>query len=142
MDLTKPPGAALVRTSMPVVVLGIVLVGCSSSPPPPDTKSPAAAYVRTTESGPGNAALLEGILRLQRGCLVVEDESGRRTVPIFPTDFVWDEGTSTLTGFDHSLAVAGHVSLGGGYNDSAAGADYVPAGCESAEYFIVHSVGD
>lgn len=119
----------------------IVLGGCSSStaPPEPDTESPAASYVRTSEWGEGDSALLDGTMTLDNGCLTVVDEAGLATVPIFPTDFSWNDESSSLSGFGHTLSVGDSISLGGGYVQTPSVAEHLPTSCAGSQYFIVHS---
>lgn len=99
-----------------------------------------AAYVRTGEWGEGDSALLEGVLRLQNGCVAVESERGL-VVPVFPTDLVWDGSEGTLSGLGEELALDTGVALGGGETSQEV-ADHVPKACGEAELFIVHSVED
>lgn len=131
------------RRRRPALLLAVLLVpaACADDEPPaPDAESPVATYVRTGEWGEGDSALLEGVLRLQNGCVAVEAEQGR-VVPVFPTDLVWDEGEGTLSGLGETLVIDSGVALGGG-ETSPASVDHVPEACGEAELFIVHSVED
>ena len=121
---------------------------CSSVPPAadeptplPDAGSPAAAYDRTVDWGTGEQARLAGTLRLVDGCLVVEGAGGRQTVPVFPTDFTWREGDSSLEGFGHAVTVDGDVVLTGGFTEFAGDVTRLPEGCDRAQaYFMVHAL--
>lgn len=127
-------------------VLTIMLSGCSSPPPSepntessePDTESPVATYVRSSNWGEGDSALLEGRLVLENDCLTVVGDTNQIIVPIFPTDFTWDDKSNSLSGFGHTFTVGDSISLGGG-ETTATIAEYLPHGCEGGQYFIVHS---
>jgi hypothetical protein len=124
------------------------LSACSSVPPAadeptplPDAGSPAAAYERTVDWGTGERARLAGTLRLVDGCLVVEGVDGAQVVPVFPTDFTWREGDSSLEGFGHAVTVDEDVVLGGGVTVRAGDIARLPKGCEGAQaYFMVHAI--
>ncbi|WP_409332670.1 hypothetical protein [Trujillonella humicola] len=143
MQLTKVPAGFLVA-----VAAAGTLSACSSAPPaadevtsPPDEGSPAAAYERTGDWGTGEQALLAGTLRLVDGCLVVEGADGRQTVPVFPTDFTWREGDSSVEGLGHVVTVDEDVVLTGGFTESAGGVARLPEGCEGAQaYFLVQAI--
>src|SRR5699024_12758310 len=96
----------------------IAFAGCSSSSTPPeaDPESPAASYMRTSRWGEGDTALLEGIVALENGCFTVVDDAGQVIVPVFPTDFTWDDEAGELSGFGHTFSAGDSVSLGGGYH--------------------------
>lgn len=123
-----------------------LVVACSSGPsvsPPPaaDPGSPVAAYVSTGPWGDGDGALLEGVVRLTDGCLVVERADGSLTVPVFPTDFAWDDAARALTGRGHAVVVDDAVSLGGGHTSEPSSIDHLPEGCgDGADLFVVHSI--
>lgn len=125
-----------------VIVAAIALGGCSeSTPPDADTESPAASYVRTSDWGEGDAALLEGTVALENGCFTVVDDAGQVIVPIFPTDFRWNVESRSLSGFGHTFSEGDSVSLGGGFTGSPPSvAEHVPSSCDGSEFFIVHSV--
>ena len=143
MQLTKVPAGFLLA-----VAAAGTLSACSSVPPaadgstaPPHAGSPAAAYERTGDWGTGEQATLAGTLRLVDGCLVVEGADGRQTVPVFPTDFTWREGDSSLEGFGHAVTVDGDVVLTGGFTEFAGDVTRLPEGCERAQaYFMVHAL--
>lgn len=125
-----------------MATVAIALAGCSSSvpAPAPDTESPAASYVRTSPCGEGDSALLEGTVVLENGCLTDVDDAGQAVVPVFPTDFTWDDESGELSGFGHTLSAGDSVTFGGGYHDTApAPAEHVPDGCRGNRYFLVHS---
>ncbi|GAB2456037.1 hypothetical protein GCM10007967_07560 [Xylanimonas ulmi] len=109
--------------------------GGDGNPPPVDPASPAASYVRTGPWNQGDSAALDGVLRLVDGCLVVE-AYGTTTVPIFPSDFVWDPREQTLEAFGLTLTVGQPVYLGGGMTTGPV--EHLPAGC-AGERFVVHS---
>ncbi|SDF04130.1 hypothetical protein SAMN05660662_0833 [Blastococcus aurantiacus] len=143
MQLTKVPAGFLLA-----VAAAGTLSACSSVPPaadesalPPDAGSPAAAYERTGDWGTGEQARLAGTLRLIDGCLVVEGVDGAQVVPVFPTDFTWREGDSSLEGFGHAVTVDGDVVLTGGVTVRAGDVARLPKGCEGAQaYFMVHAI--
>ncbi len=143
MQWTEVPARILLA-----LAAGVMLSACSSVPPaadeltpPPRAGSPAAAYERTGDWGTGEQAQLAGTLRLVDGCLVVEGADGRQTVPVFPMDFTWREGDSSLEGFGHALTVGGDVVLAGGFTEFAGDVTRLPEGCEGAQaYFKVYAL--
>jgi len=121
----------------------IAFAGCSSSSTPPeaDPESPAASYMRTSRWGEGDTALLEGIVALENGCFTLVDDAGQVIVPVFPTDFTWDDEAGELSGFGHTFSAGDSVSLGGGYHQMppSSSAEHIPSGCEGDQYFMVYS---
>lgn len=130
--------------TLALVTAVLTTTGCGtdgSSPPPADPGSPAASYVRTGPWGTGNSALLEGVLGVENGCVVVQDDRGALTVVVLPTDFVWDEDAMTFAGLGETLAVGDRVRLGGGFVPDEADVVHLPVGCDDlGELFLVHSV--
>src|SRR5690625_1521793 len=126
--------------ALAVAAIGLTACASPTTPPEADTDSPAASYVRTSDWGEGDAALLEGTVALENGCLTVVDDAGQIIVPVFPTDFAWDADSGELSGFGHTFSVGESVSMGGGYHDAPpSSAEYIPNGCEGAQYFMVYS---
>lgn len=125
----------------PVLLLALLLAPAACAEPDPpaaDPGSPVAGYVRTGEWGEGDNALLQGVLRLQDGCVVVEAEHGR-VVPVFPADVEWHAEEGVLSGLGEEVAIDGDVSLGGGQTSPAA-VDHLPEACGETELFMVHSI--
>ncbi|WP_152192826.1 hypothetical protein [Georgenia satyanarayanai] len=127
--------------ALAVAAIGLTACASSTTPPEADTDSPAASYVRTSDWGEGDAALLEGTVTLENSCLTVVDDAGQIIVPVFPTDFAWDADAGEITGFGHTFSVGEPASMGGGYHDAPpSSAEYIPSGCEGgAQYFMVYS---
>jgi len=123
------------RAGAVAAVVLVLATACTDDPPPVDTTSPAASYVRTGPWNEGDAAALDGLLQLVDGCLVVEND-GTTTVPVFPSDFAWDPQARTLEAFGLTLTVGEQVSLGGGVTSSVT--EHLPDSC-SGEQFLVQS---
>lgn len=113
------PGCGLVPATDPAA---------GSSP-----SSPLATYV-TYGSG-SDAALLEGTLVLDAGCLYVEAPDGVYWVPAFPVDEVeWVDGKLNYQG---STFVSGDaIGLGGGTGNSLGGVS-MPESCRATDVWQV-----
>ncbi|PYG02272.1 hypothetical protein SAMN05216184_101744 [Georgenia satyanarayanai] len=65
---------------------------------------------------------------------------GQVVVPVFPTDFTWDDEAGELSGFTHTFSLGDAVSLGGGDSETTPSiVEHLPTGCEGDQYFVVHS---
>ncbi|WP_454085726.1 hypothetical protein [Georgenia sp. Marseille-Q6866] len=65
---------------------------------------------------------------------------GQVVVPVFPTDFTWDDEAGELSGFTHTFSLGDAVSLGGGDSETPPSiVEHLPTGCEGDQYFVVHS---
>lgn len=93
------------------------------------------AYVAASSDG-GDAALLEGTLKVSDSCVVIVDEFGQTLLPIFQRPrTTWDGTTLTYNGKPYTDGSS--ISLGGGYNDEPLDADYVPEACDADGVFYV-----
>ncbi|MBE7699858.1 hypothetical protein H9623_05975 [Oerskovia sp. Sa1BUA8] len=110
--------------------------GPDDAPTPTAPLGPAAVY-RTVGTG-GDAALLEGVVRIVDGCLYVDGQEGTgRYFPYFPvTDTAWEDDTLV---WDGGRYVDGDpISLGGGEIGPGGLTDAVaPAGCDDSQGWIV-----
>ena len=123
-------------TRFGVVVLAstLALVGCAATPLP--SSGPVAVYPAPDY---GMDALLDGTVRLNDGCLVVEGGEGTTAVPVFPSDDVtWDEDSKLLTWRGETYSDGDAISLGGGFvGTSGIENGYFPEDCAGREAFLV-----
>lgn len=101
-------------------VLVVLLAGCA----PATTRDDVAT--RPAE-GAGHAALLEGILTTDDGCVVLTDDFGETWVPVFPDDLTWDKTGTRL--HDEVLVLGERVGLGGGEAPARQDAWSIPEAC-------------
>jgi hypothetical protein len=116
-----------------VLVAAITSCAVPKSPGVPPTASPDAVVFYERQGDSSEQALLAGQLALVNGCVVVQEPTGRSTIPVFPkSGFKWD-GTKLRYG-NASYSLEDKVSFGGGFGAEAAtvvGRDsvVVPVGC-------------
>ena len=123
-----------------LALLAAGLSGCgrSASSPSAATDSPVAYY--ESEGPGGDAALLEGVLVLEDGCLLVRQLDGTRTVPIFPDgEVTWED--SMLGWEGQRLEDGEQIALSGGFHQSAIEGSVVPFACPAASYFVTYVDG-
>lgn len=103
--------------------------------------TPVASYEKRELWGMGDDAALEGVLTLEGDCLLVVADDGSHVVAAFPSHFVWDEDTRTLTGEGFSAAVGDRVTLGGGGGGPATHFPFVtlPQQCRDDSVFVAQS---
>jgi ribosomal protein L21E len=77
-----------------------------------------ATYEPTAPFRTGDGALLDGILRKRRGCIIVEIKDGSDVLPFFPANITaWDEAKNALILDGTEYMLDSQVSFGGGYTD-------------------------
>jgi hypothetical protein len=119
-----------------VAVVSLALSACSASGAGDRPVEGGPVAFVTASSDGGDAALLEGTLRVSDSCVVIEDERGRTWLPIFQSPrTTWDGATLTYNGAPYTDG--GTISLGGGYDDEPLDADYAPGGCDVDGVFYV-----
>lgn len=103
--------------------------------------TPVASYEKREPWGTGDDAALEGVLTLEGDCLLVVADDGTHVVAAFPSHFVWDDDTQTLTGEGFSAAVGDRVTLGGGGGGPATHFPFVtlPLQCRDDSVFVAQS---
>ncbi len=103
-----------------------------------DPDSPVARYDWDPRDG-GMAALLEGELRLEGGCLYVGE-----AVSAFPRSLAtWDSRAGYLSYGGATYAVGDAISAGGGFVDATTATGVtIPAGCVLNEWDEVFLVQD
>ncbi len=118
----------------------LALAGCAGYPHQDldASDSPVARYDWNPRDG-GMAALLEGELRLEDGCLYVDD-----AVAAFPRSQTgWDARSSYLTYGGATYAIGDTVSAGGGFVDATTATGVtIPDGCVLNEWDEVFLVQD
>jgi len=131
------------RSIAVALVTALLLAGCAGYPRQDldASDSPVARYDWDPGSG-GDAALLEGELRLADGCLYVGD-----TVAVLPrSEAAWDARSSYLTYGGATYAPGDEVAAGGGFADAGVAVGtgaVIPDGCAiggSREVFLVQDV--
>jgi hypothetical protein len=107
-----------------------------------------AVYKPTAPFGMGDGTLLEGILRYNNGCIIVEIKDGSQAdgsvaLPLFPANITtWDEVANAIIINGITYPLDSEVSFGGGYV-SKFNADYIipESYRNSTEAFIVSGTG-
>lgn len=122
-----------------LAVLGVALLsGCAvfAGGGEIPTAGPLAVHPRPEA---GMDALLEGTLRVEGGCVQVEDIYAGLVVPTFPAgDATYAEGVLTWRGEEYRTGEP--IALGGGFTGTASypsASGYMPKACVGLEVFVV-----
>lgn len=137
MVLTRTPRAVPAPPLVALAAFLVVLTSCSGADPEP----PADVAHWTNSSDPdlvgAPGAALVGTLQLLDGCVVVVDDAGTETVPLFPTPVAWDDDVLVTDGV--RLTLGEEVLLGGAQRDQGLRSDVIPQACgRDRAQFRVH----
>jgi hypothetical protein len=129
--------------SLVAVLSGLLfLSGCSAVGSSENEFGPIATYANAGTGG--DAALLEGTLVIDDGCVYVDSEDdGTRWLPVFPrTDTSWDAANEAVR-FDQEYADGDHVEFGGSQVSKTHGTfEYsYPADCDADHEWVVAQLG-
>ncbi|MGI5286130.1 hypothetical protein ACQEVF_22720 [Nonomuraea polychroma] len=114
-----------------------LLTACGQGP---SQATNAFAGYHRSDPNAGDAALLEGTLVLDDGCLYA-DSDGQRWLPVFPAEETrWDAKAQTLTLGGSSAVVGERSGFGGGEADATIIA-FAPDGCDRSKVWLVTSLG-
>lgn len=130
---------------MAVVGLALASSGCGSDDEPVTDNGPVASFKQEASADGGDAAGIQGVLKVTDGCLVLNDDrkdgAGIQYPAFAAGTFTWDQDAQTLTVDGYEAKVGDRVILTGG---APATPDEItaPAGCDAAKgYFRVAPEG-